>query len=302
MNALRHRIEHWALRITRAKWSVLPERVAIRVGALTGLVAGSVIRIRRKEVDQHLALAFPDESAAWRRRVARLSYVHLGREAALLFRLRSWSKEQVVDRIRFVGFDSVKTAADQGRGVILLTGHLGNWEMAGAGVCALGFPLDAVVKGMANRRVEADLLSMRERLGIRVIEMSAAPKGVLRSIGQGRVAALLGDQNSHMHGVFVPFFGRVAATARGPALFALRTGAPVFAGFAIRDSGWKQQYTLVANRLEYEVSGQLDTDVRSLLTAYHRALEEAIRRTPEQYFWQHKRWKSRPFEEQREPG
>ena len=115
---------------------------------------------------------------------------------------------------------------------------------------------------------------------------------------RGRVTALLGDQNAHKHGMFLPFFGKVAATVRGPALFALRTGAPVFVGFAIRDPGWQQRYTLVAHRLEYEYNGDLEEDVRGLMTAYHSALEAAIREAPDQYFWQHKRWKTRPPEEQ----
>lgn len=270
----------------------------MRLGALAGWLAGTVLRIRRHEVDEHLALAFPDESPAWRRRTARRSYAHLGREAAILARMPSWTPERLESRIRFVDLEQVRAAADQEQGVVVLTAHLGNWEVAGAGLAALGFPLDVVGKGMANRRFERDLFALRERLGMRVIEMSEAPKGVLRSLGRGRVTALLGDQNAHKHGIFLPFFGREAATPRGPALFALRTGAPVFVGFALRDSGWSQTYTIVVHRLEHEVTGDTEEDMRSLLSAYHRLLEEAIRAAPEQYFWQHKRWKTRPVGEE----
>ena len=282
----------------RGKWSILPEGVAIRFAALAGLIAGSVLRIRRREVDEHLRLAFPDESRAWRRRTARRSYMHLGREAAVLFRMSGWSGERIADRIRLIDFDMVRDATRREEGVVVLTGHLGNWEMAGAGIAAHGLPLDVVGKGMTNRHFERDLFATRERLGMRVIAMDDAPKAVLRSLRQGRVVALLGDQNAHRHGVFVPFFGKLAATARGPALFAIRTGCPVFVGFAVREPGWRQRYVLVARRLEYEISGDLDEDVRSLLLAYHEALEKAIRMAPDQYFWQHRRWKTRPAEEQ----
>ncbi len=269
---LRHRVEYRAYRVARAVLSILPEGVAVRVGALTGLLAGSLFRLRRHEVDEHLSFVFPDESPSWRRRVARGSYQHLGREAVMLFRMTRWSPSEVKDRIRFVDFDAVREAADQEKGVVLLTAHLGNWEMAGAGIAASGFPLDVVGKGMANRRFEADLFEAREQLGMRVIEMGDAPRGVLRSLGRGRVAALLGDQNAHKHGVFLPFFGRSAATARGPAIFALRRGAPVFVGFAIRGTGWDQRYTLAARRLAFEVSGELEEDIRRLLLAYHHDL------------------------------
>jgi Kdo2-lipid IVA lauroyltransferase/acyltransferase len=299
---LRHRVEYGAYRVARWLWSALPEGVAVRFGALAGWLAGTVLRIRRREVDEHLALAFPDESPAWRHRIARRSYAHLGREAAILARMPSWSPEGLAERIRFVDFEQVRAAADQERGVVVLTAHLGNWEVAGAGLAALGLPLDVVGKGMANRRFERDLFGLRERLGMRVIEMSEAPRGVLRSLGRGRVAALLGDQNAHKHGLFLPFFGREAATPRGPALFALRSGAPVFVGFAIRDPGWGHTYTLVAHRLDHEVTGETEEDMRSLLSAYHRLLEKAIRAAPEQYFWQHKRWKTRPAHEARRGG
>jgi len=295
---LRHRLEFLAYRVTKAKWSLLPEALAIRMGALTGLIAGSVLRVRRRVVDENLRLVFPDESAAWRRRVARGSYMHLGREAALLFRMSRWSRSEIADRIRFEALDLVREAADQEKGVVVLTAHLGNWEMAGAGLAARGFPIDVVGKGMANRRFEKDLFATRELLGMRVIEMGKATKGVLRSLSRGRVAALLGDQNAHRHGVFLPFFGKLAATPRGPAIFALRTGAPVFVGFAVREPGWEQRYTLRAQRLVHETTGDLDTDVIALLAAYHEVLEAAIRAAPEQYFWQHKRWKTRPPEEQ----
>jgi Kdo2-lipid IVA lauroyltransferase/acyltransferase len=295
--SLRHRLEYGAYRLGRWLWTTMPEALAVRLGALAGWIAGSVVRIRRPEVDEHLALAFPEATRAWRRRVARASYAHFGREAAILARMPGWSREQMAQRLHFLDLDPVRAAADQERGVVVLTAHLGNWEVAGAGLAALGLPLDVVGKGMANRRFERDLFALRERLGMRVIEMSEAPKGVLRSLGRGRVTALLGDQNAHRHGVFVPFFGKPAATHRGPALFALRTGAPVFVGFAIRDPGWRHTYTVVVHRLDHEVTGDVDEDVRALLEAYHRLLEDAIRSTPEQYFWQHKRWKTRPREE-----
>jgi KDO2-lipid IV(A) lauroyltransferase len=216
--------------------------------------------------------------------------------------MQGWSREEVLERVRFVDFDPVDAAASGDTGVVVLTAHLGNWELAGAALAARGFPIDVVGKGMANRRFEHDLFALRERLGMRVIEMSDAPKGVLRSLGRGRMTALLGDQNAHRYGVFLPFFGRLAATPRGPALFALRTRAPVFVGFALRDADGRGGYTLEAHALEYEVSGDLEQDVRRLLAAYHAILESAIRAAPEQYFWQHKRWKTRPPEEQPSRG
>ena len=295
--SLQHIWEYWAVRLMLWKWAWLPEGIAIRFGELTGLIAGSVLRIRRRDVDQHLALAFPDRRRAWRDRVARASYAHLGREAAMFFQMGGWTKERVVERVTFRGLERLRRAAETGEGAVLLTGHLGNWEIAGAAIAASGIALDVVGKGMANRRFEADLFETREKLGMRVIEMSDAPKGVLRALGKGRVVAILGDQNAHKSGVFVPFFGRQAATARGPALFAIRAGAPVFVGVALRDPGWSQRYTVTIRQMHFRPTGDVEADTRLLLAEYTGALEDAVRQEPEQYLWQHRRWKTRPPEE-----
>jgi KDO2-lipid IV(A) lauroyltransferase len=295
---LRHDLEYGAFRLVRTMWGLLPELIAVGLGAWVGWLAGSVFRVRRSQVDEHLRIAFPEESPSWRRRVARGSYMHFGREAAVLLRMGRWTSERVMDRVRMLDFDMVHNAVAEETGAVLLTGHLGNWEVGGAGMAALGLPLDVVGKGMANRRFEQDLFEIRENLGLRMIQMSDAPKGVLRSLARGRVAALLGDQNAHRNGVFLPFFGKLASTSRGPALLALRADAPIFVGFTIRDPGWRQRYTLVAERLEFARTGDLEADVDGLLLAFHARLERAIRSAPDQYFWQHRRWKTRPPEEQ----
>ncbi|MDX1495436.1 MAG: hypothetical protein R3253_15315, partial [Longimicrobiales bacterium] len=169
---LGHRLEYAAFRVLKALLGVLPEELAAGAGALLGRFAGSVLRIRRRVVDEHLAHVFPDRSPSWRARVARASYAHLGREAVMLFRMASWSEDKLRDRTRMEGLAVVQEALEESGGAVLLTGHIGNWEVGGAALAARGIPLDVVGKGMANRRFEADLFRARERLGVRVIEIS----------------------------------------------------------------------------------------------------------------------------------
>ena len=297
-SSFRHRLEYVAYRIARAGLGALPEFLAIRLAAALGWLVGVLMRVRWRDVDVHLLQAFPGRGVAWRRRTARRSYMHLAREGALLFRMPGWSAAEIASRVELKDFDAVKEAAAEERGVVLLTAHLGNWEIAGASIAALGLPIDVVGKGMANRLFERDLFATRERIGMHVIDMGDAPTDVLRSLGKGRLAALLGDQNARHNGVFIPFFGRDASTSRGPAVLALRREAPVFVGFAIRRAGWSQEYVLEARRLDFERTGDLEADTRAMLTAYHAILEEAIMSAPDQYFWQHRRWKTRPPEEE----
>jgi Kdo2-lipid IVA lauroyltransferase/acyltransferase len=295
--ALRHRVEHLAFRAARTVWSALPERPALASGSALGAVVGGVLRFRRGEVDRHIEWAFPDRPRAWRVRVARACYRHFGREAVTTLCAGRWSAAALRERTRMVGFDDFRDAAAAGRGVVLLTGHLGNWELGGAAIAARGVPLDVVGKGMSNRRFEKDLFALRERMGMRVIEMGDASRRALRSLGEGRVVALLGDQSAHGGGVLIPFFGRPAVTARGPALFAVRSGAPVFVAFALRESGSPARYSLAFERLQLATTGDLEEDILALTRAYTRVLEGAVEAAPEQYFWQHRRWKGASAEE-----
>ncbi len=298
----RHGAENLAFRLCVGLVGLMPEPLALRAGSALGLLVASGLRIRRRDVDRHLTWAFPDRSASWRRRVARRSYAHLGREAVVVFRRGGWSSERVLERTTTVGFEAFRAAADEGRGLVLLTGHLGNWEIGGAAISARGVALDVVGKGMANRGFERSLFDTRARLGMRVIEMSDASREALRSLSEGRVLALLGDQNAHGGAIFLPFFGRSAATVRGPALFAARAGAPVWVAFATRDAGPVQRYTVTFKPLPFVSTGHGDQDARALMGAYASRLEEAVKAAPEQYFWQHRRWKKRPPEEPRSKG
>jgi len=298
----RHRLESAALAVARGVLSVLPEGVALGLGGATGIIAGSVLRIRRADVDRHLGWAFPDELPAWRRRVARESYAHLGREAVVLFRRGGWSVDRVLERTTMVGFDAFREAATGEAGLVLLTAHLGNWEIGGASITARGIPLDVVAKGMSNRGFQEELFATRERLGMRVIEMGDATRESLRSLRRGEVVALLADQSAHRGGMALPFFGRPASTARGPALFAARSGAPVWLAFAIRDRGPRQRYTVTFEPLPFAPTGRPEEDAQALMGAYARRLEEAVRAAPGQYFWQHRRWKTQGPEEQASGG
>jgi len=209
--------------------------------------------------------------------------------------------QEVIERTTMEGFQMFEEAVAEGRGCIVITGHLGNWEIGGAAASARGIPLDVVVQRQANPLFDNDLNRTRNRLGMEVIERGEAPRGVLRSLRGGRAVALLADQNMRAGGIFVDFFGVPAATAKGPALFALRTGAPVLLGVALRLPGGRQRYRVVFERIPVEVTGNLDGDVERLTALHTAMLQRYVEAYPGQYFWQHRRWKTRPQDEGENP-
>ncbi len=291
---LRHRLEYLAFRIGVACLRALPERGALALGGALGWVAGTILRIRRRVADENLARAFPERERRWRDRVACASYTSLGREAVASFRFGGEPAERVRARTDWVGVAPLLEAVARGKGAILVTGHLGNWEFAGGAAAALGIPLDAVAVRQANRLFDDALNQNRARLGIRIIRKGEAPRDVLRSLRAGRVPAVLADQDAGRGGIFVDFLGAPAATPRGPALFAIKAGVPLFLGTCVPRPGEPGRYLCEVEEVRTERTGKLDEDVRRLTAAHAAALAERVRRWPEHYFWQHRRWRTQP--------
>lgn len=291
---LRHRLEYALFRMARRILILLPERVALGFGSLVGRLLHSVLPVRRDVVRENLERAFPDRSPEWRDGVAAASYRHLGREAVATFRLAAASAETVVERTVVHGLEELERSRSEGDGAIIVTGHLGNWEIGGAAVAARGLPVDAVAFRQRNPLFNEDLIESRAGLGMRVIIRGQASRAALESIGEGRVPAFVGDQNAGERGLFVDFFGVPASTARGPAVFSRRTGAPIFLGVALAKPGRPHRYEVHIEEVPFEPTGDVAADVRRLTAAHTAMLERWVREAPEQYFWLHKRWKTRP--------
>jgi KDO2-lipid IV(A) lauroyltransferase len=292
---LSHRLEFLGFRVGVALLRALPERWALALGGTLGWIVGTVLRIRRVVTDANLARAFPDRNRAWRDRVARASYANLGREGVASFLFGGETAERVRWRTPDpAGEAEFLAVVARGRGAILVTGHLGNWEMAGAATAARGVPVDAVVVRQANRLFDEALTQNRANLGIRIVRKSEAPRELLRSLRAGRVAGLLADQDARGAGLFVDFLGTPASTPRGPALFAIRADVPLFLGTCVPLSGQPGRYRCEVQEIQSERTGDLDQDVLRLTAAHVAALAERVRGSPEHYFWQHRRWRTTP--------
>ena len=287
---LRHRVEHALFRVAAGCAGFLPEGWTQRLGAAAGWLAGSVLRIRRRVAMDNLALAFPERPPAWRARVARESYRNLGRAAATTFRLSRLTPGQVVTRSRVEGRELLAGPVARGQGVVLVTGHLGNWEVGGGALACRGLPLDVVVRPQNNPLFDRALVRARRRLGMTVISRHDSAHVLLRSLRRGRVVVLVGDQNAHAAGLAVEFFGAPASTARGAALLSLRSGAPLVLGVALHDPAATVPHRVVLERVSIAPSGVLARDVEALTRAHVAALERWVRRHPGQYLWQHRRW------------
>ena len=281
---MKERLEHAGLVAAENLFSALPRSGALALGRGIGSAAHT-LGIRRDVVERQIEEAFPDRSVDWVRGTARSCYRHFGTELAELARARP---ELLMERT--AGGERVRTrwdeATESGRGGLIVTGHLGNWELAGAVAAAHGVPISAVVKSQRNPRVDRHFAELRRELGVVPIPMHRAGRGVPEALERGRAVALVADQDALSRGVFVPFLGRPASTFRGPAALALRHDVPFFFGLMIREGeGWRIGIERIETR---------GRDERSLTAAWVRRLEREVRKRPAQYFWFHRRWKTRP--------
>ena len=273
----------------------MPEKAADSFGKRVGRLLHRA-GIRRDTVESNLRLAFPEKDEKWIRGTMLKAYEHLGREVAAMMRLSKLDPAGVVERTVPAGWDALEEARSLGKGVLLVTGHYGNWEIAAASVASRGIPIAAIVRRQGNRIVDERLQMLRNNLGVETIYQGQAPTRVPRILRANGVVGIVGDQDARRSGVFVPYFGRPASTHRGPALFALRLGAPVLSCIARRMPGDGIRYEVTGERVEFTPTGELEADVLSLTAELAQRLERQVRMAPEQYFWFHKRWKTRPPE------
>ncbi|MGH7618976.1 MAG: lysophospholipid acyltransferase family protein [Gemmatimonadaceae bacterium] len=302
MTTLAHRAEYVALRGAVAAVERLGFSVAGRFGNRVGRLGYAPLGIRRQVVLRQLSAALPQLSAAEVERIAREAYGHLGRTSIETAILPSFSAAEIIDLFESVnGWSLVEERLARGKGLILVTGHLGNWEVGGAYLAARGLPIDAVARHMANPLFDRYLTATRQRIGMSVIHDEDAVKRVPRALRSGRAVAFLVDQGTvGLASTWVPFFGRYAKTPRGPAVFALRLGAPIVFGAAVRKPSGR--YALSFEAIEAADTGDREADVDRIVADYTLVLERWVRRTPEQYFWHHRRWKHQRPDTPRELG
>ena len=291
---LAHRAEYYTMRATIGALRALPWEAACKVGEKLGALGYRPLGIRKRVVERQIAAAFPllprEDVVA----LSRESYQHLGRTFIETALLDSIGKQGVLDLVETVeGWEIVDEVMSRGKGAVMVTGHIGNWELAGAYVAARGVPLDAIVRGMANPLFEAYVNKSRQGVGMTVVHDSEAVRRTPRSLRSGRAVAFVADQGVlGLASTFVPFFGRPAKTPRGAAVFALRFEVPVIFVVALRQPNGR--FRIVVERIEARRTDDMDRDVDAIVTSFTEHLEKWVRAVPAQYFWQHRRWRRQP--------
>jgi KDO2-lipid IV(A) lauroyltransferase len=294
--------EYFVLRSVVGTLAALPLTLALRLGELVALLAYFIDRPHRRIGMTNLALAFPEKPLRERRRILRRSFLNLGCMAAELAHLPKLTAERLQSMVQFEDEDWWREAIEWERstGVLVLSGHFGNWELLVFAHGMRGHPVHVVHRAIANPLVDRWLHELRTRAGTRMIRKRGAAAAVIRALHEHGLLVLPIDQNSTRGlGVFVDYFGVAASTNAGLARVALRTDAPVVPVFIVREGRSARHRVHVLPIEQVEHTGDFTEDVRRTTQRFTAIFEDMVRRYPEQWLWMHKRWKTRPTGEPR---
>src|ERR1700722_16237275 len=277
----------------------LPRRWARAIGAAIAALAFHLLGRLRKTGARNLQLAYPELSSPEQEVLLRGVYRNLGYQLAEFCQMSRYTAKQANELIRYDGLEHYLAARERGRGVLVLTGHLGAWELSSFFHSLSGYPMGMVIRRLYNPLVDRFVNRVRCLHGNRVIHKDDFARGLIASMRAGETVGILMDTNmTPPQGVFVPFFGVPACTASGMARIAEKTGAAVLPGFLLWEQR-EQKYVLhFGEELEIVHTEDAEQDVLTNTATFTAAIERYIRKYPDQWLWMHRRWKTRPSGEE----
>jgi KDO2-lipid IV(A) lauroyltransferase len=299
---VRHRLEYFAFRLVVCAVAALPLRTSVKIAEGFAFLFAKVLpqkMVRGNVARENLRLAFPNRTPYEIEDLVLGMWWHLFRMVVEIVQLpRKVGRDNMADVFTFRNRDETVRALCSGRPVLVLGGHFGNWEVGNVAFGAFGFPVNGVARDLDNPYLHDWFLRIRRKSGGKLISKRGGGGEMTDVLARRGLLGLLCDQDAGDKGLFVPFFGRDASTFKSIALLAMEYRALVVVGYSIR----LPDDFVNAHWVRYEIGCEeiIDPDecggVDEITRRYTAALERAICRAPEQYFWVHRRWKSKPRE------
>jgi Kdo2-lipid IVA lauroyltransferase/acyltransferase len=301
MKNISYILQYWMLVFLGWGANLLPENAALNFGSALGDLAFA-LGIRRGVALANLAGAFPGNSQAQNRQISKSLYQNLGKNLIELLRFKKTDGQAIRDKVDLRDTAYFDQIIKQGRGGILVSGHFGNWEVHAAAIANSGYHFSVVVYPQHNEYVDRMLNSLRRAKNVNIIFKKDATREVLTALRQNHFVAMLSDQDAGRDGAFVDFLGHKASTTKGPAVFALKTGAAIITGAIVRQEGGKHIGYL--NPPFYADAGnEKQAEILRLTGIFTSQLERFVTDHPDHWYWVHKRWKTKqPAAETENPG
>lgn len=257
-------------------------------------LGGLVYKLDKKHRDiarNNLTYAFPHKNPDEIEEIVKKNFIHISNLGIEFFNLHKFDKKFIEKNVSLSGLHHFDDALQQGKGIINITAHLGNWELLGAVYTAMGYKLNVIAKKQSNPLVNELVVNMRASKNININYMREANRRSLSILKDNNILGVLADQDARESGIFIDFFGRPASTFRGPAVLHRKTEAPVIMSFLLRESPGKFKL-IIEKPLDFIKTDNKNNDIIYNTTLWSNKLEEYIRLYPEQWFWVHRRWKT----------
>ncbi len=272
----------------------------LRLGAVLGRFIFRILPRERKKALNSLQIAFPEKSEDERQLLAQKSFENLGKS---FFELIFYSKNPHLpldDIIAVEGLEHFDRALLEGKGVIAVTSHVGNWELLGMYIARKGYPVTAVAREINNEGIDQMMKEFRQKNGTPTIMRKndlGTVKRIIQALRDNRLLAVLIDQDARVPAVFVDFFGKPARTPSGPVSIAMSTDSPLLVGFIVREKD--NRHRIIIKPAPIKKSGERKENVLHNTWIITQMVEEIIRRYPDQWVWMHRRWRRQPKENDR---
>ncbi|MDO8662761.1 MAG: lysophospholipid acyltransferase family protein [Candidatus Omnitrophota bacterium] len=281
---------YFLYRFAQAFTLSLPLKSAYRIaGFFSGIYYAFAFR-DRKAVGENLKVIFPDKPDSEISKIRKGLFLNFAKYLVDFFRFKKLDAEYLKKNVRLKNLHYIDEALSKGAGAILVTAHLGNWELGGVVISILGYPFMTVALPHKSKMVDDFFNAQRKIKGTQVLPLGNAAKGCLKGLRSNEVLALVGDRDFAGKGMIIDFFGKPAVFPVGPAALALQTKAKIIPGFMLRNAD--DSFELVMNKpLEYTASGDSQKDLREIITSYKSIFEDYIRRYPEQWYMFRRFWK-----------
>jgi KDO2-lipid IV(A) lauroyltransferase len=274
---------------------LLPRPLARRLAAKVAGVLYAVSPKLRKTVETNLRIAFPDWMEAQWDAVIRKMVRNLGWMAAEFARFPKYSKGNIEEIVVLDGNENFLEARNRGKGVLILTGHIGAWELSSFAHALYGYPLHFMARPLDNQRIDALVNNYRCASGNKAIFKNESARVMLKILKEAGTIGILADQNTMPEeAVFVNFFGKPASTTTGIARVALHTDAAVAPGYVVWDESIQKYRLRFEPPLELVRTGDMERDVLENTQRFTKVIEDIIRKYPDQWVWVHGRWSARP--------
>lgn len=267
-----------------------------RLANILGWFGYYFVPYRKKVILANLRKAFPTQSSNWYRLIARKTYCHFAAVYLDICSIYELSNARFGQLISAVNPEVIDEALTERRGVVMVLFHFGNWEILVDWLARTGYPVAAVAASLKNRLVDRIIRQLRTRHGIQII-----PKGkrgnlrLLRQLKDNHILYLLADQDARRNGIWIRFFNQWSSAFRGPILLASHRQSPVILATCLRESSGK--YSIHFERFDTNLPLGKISPIHYLIQKYTIYFERLISQYPEQYYWFHRRWKTKPPKE-----